>query len=133
MRWTYVQGAVVVLDDCEKDGGLLGADVGGGHVGVKCCRFVLERCCWFIFDETWIRIATALPLRTLDERTSEEIIRKSLNVSVERVVSAVAVVFVRDASACGVEVLRFERKKVGEGTRSGVVLAKVRADFCLFS
>lgn len=52
VRWTYVQGAVVVLDDCEEDGGLLGADVSGAHVGVKCCRFVLERCCLFIRGKT---------------------------------------------------------------------------------
>lgn len=36
VRWTYVRGAVVVLDDCEEDGGLPGADVGREHVGVKC-------------------------------------------------------------------------------------------------
>ena len=40
VRWAYVQGAVVVLDDCEEDDGLLGAEVGGGHVGVKCCLSV---------------------------------------------------------------------------------------------
>lgn len=52
VRWTYVQGAVVVLDDCEEDGSLLGADVGEGHVGVRFCRFVLERCCLFILEKT---------------------------------------------------------------------------------
>ena len=55
VRWTFVQSAAVVLDDCENDGGFLGTDVGGGHVGVECCRFVLERCCRIIFEKISIR------------------------------------------------------------------------------
>ena len=48
--------------------------------------------------------------------------------SVKGVVLVVAVVFVGNVSACGgrrrgVEVSKFERKKVGEGTRNGIALA----------
>ena len=68
----------------------------------KCCQFVLERCCRFIFEKTWVRISINIQVLSLDdERTSEKDIRESCKVSIEGMVSVLAVVFARNVSACG--------------------------------